>query len=208
MTENHKKIVAITGSIGSGKSTLATLLSGLGIPSIDADKLARAALDPQSDCLEAVIKLLGPEIRTPTGAINRKLIAKKVFSDDALKKQLEAIMHPTIQKLFQQEQKKLPTNIKIISYQIPLLFEKNIDLKNFYKVVSVCAPREICIQRVMARSRYSYQLASKIFNKQFPQKAKISKSDLYISNHGSVKRLERIAQEVVTALKSECGEES
>ena len=127
-------------------------------------------------------------------------MAKMIFSDDGLKKQLEAIMHPEIQRLFKQELNKVPPKSKLVSYQIPLLFEKNMDLKKFYKIISVCAPREICIQRAMTRSKYNYELASKIFDEQYPQKLKLSKSDFCVVNHGSRNRLEKLAQEIIDTI--------
>ena len=95
------KVIALTGGIGAGKSTVAQYFSELGANVVDADHLARIAIERGSEGFAEVIARFGEKILT-NGDINRKALAEIVFSDPDAKKDLEAIIHPRVQKLFAQ----------------------------------------------------------------------------------------------------------
>ena len=74
-------LVGLTGNIGSGKSTVARLLSERGATIIDADVLARRAVDPGSPALEAISKRWGPDVLAADGSLDRDAMRRMVFAD-------------------------------------------------------------------------------------------------------------------------------
>lgn len=90
-------VVGLTGGIGSGKSSFARLLEARGAELIDADALGRAALEPGRPAWHSVVDQFGDEVLEPGGMhINRKALARVVFSDADKLAALNAITHPVI----------------------------------------------------------------------------------------------------------------
>src|SRR5436190_17695755 len=90
--------IALTGGIATGKSYVRERLEARGIPTIDADTLARDAVAPGSRGLEDVIRRFGAEMRDANGALDRKKLGAVVFSDPAARRDLEGIIHPFVRE--------------------------------------------------------------------------------------------------------------
>ena len=90
--------IGCTGGIGAGKSSVAALLAERGAIVVDADALAREAVEPGSDGLLAVASRFGAEVMNPDGSLNRARVARIVFSDADARKDLEAIIHPLVEQ--------------------------------------------------------------------------------------------------------------
>jgi dephospho-CoA kinase len=114
-------IVGLTGGIGAGKSTVANMFAQLGALTIDADQLARQAIEPGSSGFDEVVAVFGEEIVTE-GEIDRQKLGKIVFKDGTKRKQLEAIVHPRVQEALATKIKTLSPG-DILIYEIPLLVE-------------------------------------------------------------------------------------
>ncbi|CAB4546314.1 MAG: dephospho-CoA kinase [Actinobacteria bacterium] len=114
-------IVGLTGGIGAGKSTVANMFAQLGALTIDADQLARQAIEPGSSGFDEVVAAFGEEI-VADGDIDRQKLGKIVFKDAAKRKQLEAIVHPRVQEALAAKIKTLSPG-DILIYEIPLLVE-------------------------------------------------------------------------------------
>ena len=114
-------IVGLTGGIGAGKSTVANMFAQLGALTIDADQLARIAIEPGSSGFDEVVAAFGKEILTE-GDIDRQKLGKIVFKDAAKRKQLEAIVHPRVQESLAAKIKTLSPG-DILIYEIPLRVE-------------------------------------------------------------------------------------
>ena len=115
------KVIALTGGIGAGKSTVAQFFSELGANVVDADQLARIAIERGSEGFDEVVTRFGEKILA-NGDINRKALAEIVFSDPSAKSDLEGIIHPRVQKLFAQALIDNEPAANLI-YEIPLLVE-------------------------------------------------------------------------------------
>src|SRR3954469_9394553 len=89
--------MGLTGGIGTGKSTVARMIAEAGVPVLDADVLAREVVAPGQPAL-AEIGALWPEVLGPDGALDRKKLAARVFSDPTARERLEAITPPRIQE--------------------------------------------------------------------------------------------------------------
>ena len=138
-------LIALTGGIGSGKTTVAARWVELGAYEIDADILAREVVEPSTEGLAAVCERFGKEILLADGSLDRGALAKLAFADDQSRKDLEAILHPRIQKLAAERVKGLGG---VIVYTIPLLAETNSKLE-FDRVVTVSCDEAVRIDRLV-----------------------------------------------------------
>src|SRR5262249_44450588 len=85
--------IGITGKLGSGKSTLLDIMQRRGIPVIRSDDVAKKVMEGDPKLRGAITGILGPDCYNH-GIINRSYIASKIFSDRALREQVEAVVHP------------------------------------------------------------------------------------------------------------------
>lgn len=181
------KVIALTGGIGAGKSTVAQFFSELGANVVDADHLARIAIERGSEGFGEVIDRFGEKILA-NGDINRKALAEIVFSDPAAKSDLEAIIHPRVQKLFAQAIIDNEPAENLI-YEIPLLVETDAARK-FDFIVTVEADENLRIDRLLARGMFITDIKARLAN-QAPSQARIDIADAVIVNDGDEDRLLR-----------------
>ena len=181
------KVIALTGGIGAGKSTVAQFFSELGANVVDADHLARIAIERGSEGFDEVIARFGEKILTH-GDINRKALAEIVFSDPDAKKDLEAIIHPRVQKLFAQAIIDNEPASNLI-YEIPLLVETDAASK-FDFIVTVEADEDLRIERLLARGMFIPDIKARLAN-QAPSQARIDIADAVIVNDGDQDHLLR-----------------
>src|SRR5690606_3184144 len=95
--------VGLTGNIASGKSTVARVWERLGATVIDADVLARRAVEPGTPALAAIVREWGGAVLDDTGALDRAALREIVFRDAAARERLEAIVHPAVAALREEE---------------------------------------------------------------------------------------------------------
>lgn len=181
------KVIALTGGIGAGKSTVAQFFSELGANVVDADHLARIAIERGSAGFDEVVERFGETILA-NGDINRKALAEIVFSDPSAKRDLEAIIHPRVQKLFAQalvDNEPAPNLI----YEIPLLVETDAAGK-FDFIVTVEADEDLRIERLLSRGMFITDIKARLAN-QAPSEARIAIADAVIVNDGDEDHLLR-----------------
>lgn len=181
------KVIALTGGIGAGKSTVAQFFCELGANVVDADHLARIAIERGSEGFAEVIARFGEKILA-NGDINRKALAEIIFSDPAAKRDLEAIIHPRVQKLFAQAIIDNEPAENLI-YEIPLLVETDAARK-FDFIVTVEADENLRIERLLARGMFITDIKARLAN-QAPSQARIDIADAVIVNDGDEDRLLR-----------------
>jgi len=181
------KVIALTGGIGAGKSTVAQFFSELGANVVDADHLARVAIERGSEGFDEVVARFGQSILS-NGDINRKALAEIIFSDPDLKRDLEAIIHPRVQKLFAQAVIDNEPAGNLI-YEIPLLVETDA-AKKFDFIVTVEADEELRIERLLARGMFISDIKARLAN-QAPSQARIDIADAVIVNDGDEDHLLR-----------------
>ena len=173
-------IIALTGGIGAGKSTVAQFFSELGAVVVDADQLARIAIERGSEGFDEVITTFGQSIIS-NGDIDRKALAAIVFKDPQAKADLEAIIHPRVQKLFTQAVAESDPTIHMI-YEIPLLVETDAAGK-FDFVITVEADEELRISRLLSRGMFISDIKARLAN-QAPTEKRIAIADAVIRNDG------------------------
>jgi dephospho-CoA kinase len=173
-------VVALTGGIGAGKSTVAQNLAELGALVIDADQLARMAIERGSDGFAEVLLRFGDEIIL-NGDIDRKKLAEIVFSDEGARKDLEKIIHPRVQATFAEVVEDLEQG-DILIYEIPLLVETDASEKFDY-IISVEADIELRKARLLKKGLYISQIEKRIAA-QATQESREAIADTVIYNDG------------------------
>jgi dephospho-CoA kinase len=141
-------IVGLTGGIGAGKSTVANMFAQLGALTIDADQLAREAIEPGSSGFDEVVDEFSSKV-VKDGDIDRAKLGKIVFKDPEKRKKLEAIIHPRVQAALANKIKTLSPG-DILVYEIPLLVETGAADKFDY-IITVEADIENRLDRLFER---------------------------------------------------------
>src|SRR5687767_2525609 len=133
-------LVGLTGNIASGKSTVAQLLSERGATIIDADVLARRAVERGSAAFEAIVQRWGTSVLAPDGNLDRAALRRTVFGNPKELEALNGIVHPEVERLREARiADARQRGDRIVVCDIPLLFEKKL-LDRFDRIVLVDAP--------------------------------------------------------------------
>lgn len=174
-------LIGLTGGIAAGKSTVAKLWRELGATEIDADQLAREVVAPGSLGAAEIEKRFGKEFFDAEGILNRQKLAELVFSDPSARKDLEAIVHPLVQKRARELIAELPDEA-IVVYSVPLLVEANVSLP-FDTVVTVEAPEEVRINRLMESRQMSREEAVSRIENQAKPIERVSRADFVLNSN-------------------------
>ena len=195
------KVIALTGGIGAGKSLVANYLFTLGAQVIDADQLARSAIERGSAGFDEVIAVFGDAI-LKDGDIDRRALGEIVFSDESKRKILESIIHPKVQQALQDARKSLGEE-EILIYEIPLLFETG-SANRFDAVITVEAPMESRVERLKARGLFISEIEKRIANQASPEQRK-SVANYIIENDGNeedlLRKVESLWEEINASSK-------
>ena len=193
-------VVALTGGIGAGKSTVAQFFAQLGALVIDADQLARLAIERGTDGFAEVMMRFGDEVII-NGDIDRRKLAEIVFSDSKARAELEEIIHPKVQALFAEAVADLnPEDILI--YEIPLLVETGAAEKFDY-IISVEADLELRKKRLIKKGLYISQIEKRISAQATPE-ARAAIANTVIRNDGDedalLRQVENLWEDVLLPL--------
>ena len=181
------KIIGLTGGIGSGKTTVANYFQSSGIPVYIADDEARKIMQFPEIIVE-IKNTFGTSL-FENGILNRAKLAEIVFNNPEKLKQLNAIIHPAVKKQF----KKWILNYQnspFVIYEAAILFESG-SYKNCDLIITVIAPIETRIQRVIQRDATTRENVLQRMNVQWNDEQRILKSDFVIENiHPETTKLE------------------
>ncbi len=190
------QFVGLTGGIGSGKSTVARLLADRGAVVLDADALAREAVDPGTPGFERVVRRFGKQlIEAATGELDRKALAATVFADEQARKDLEAIVHPEVFRLMSERVSALRGTDAVVVFDAPLIVETGFDQVVDVLVV-VTASEEEQVARVVRERSMDPEEARARIRAQAPLEAKLARADEVIENDGDLVALERATGEL------------
>lgn len=193
-------VFGLTGGLGSGKSTVAARLTARGLPVVDADVLSRQAVLPGSPALQAIAESFGPDVLSAEGSLDRRRLGELVFSQDAARARLEAILHPRIHALSEQAFGELEARGELLGcYEVPLLFEVGLEA-SLRPIVVVTAPEATRLERVMVRDNTSREQASNRMRAQLPLEDKAARADHVIDNGGptrsTLEQTDRVLAEI------------
>jgi len=194
-------LVGLTGNIGSGKSTVDQLLSERGATIIDADVLARRAVETGTAAYKSIVERWGTSILGPDGTLDRGALRRIVFSEPAELEQLNALVHPEVERMRASlvEAARLRGD-KLVVCDVPLLFERKMtDL--FDRIVLVDAPRPVRLERLVRERGLKETEAMDMIVAQMPAELKRARADFVIDNVGTLTQLDVRVAEVWGALE-------
>jgi dephospho-CoA kinase len=193
-------LIGLTGNIGSGKSTVAQLLSERGATIIDADVLARRAVEQGTSAYSAIVERWGTSILAADGLIDRAALRRIVFSEPLELEQLNAIVHPEVERmriaLVEQARQR---GDRLVVCDIPLLFERNLTA-GYDRIVLVDAPRPVRLERLVRERGLRETEAMAMIVAQMPAELKRARADFVIDNTGTLTQLDQRVTEVWSAL--------
>lgn len=186
--KHSKLIIGLTGGIGSGKTAVSDLFASLGIQVVDADVLARQALELGSPLLVKVFNHFGEGLKLEDGSLDRAKLREIVFNSSADKAWLENLVHPWVKQASSKALAKATSPYVLLSS--PLLIESG-QLKLTNRLLVVDVPESIQIERTSARDANSPDLVKKIIAQQISRKDRLSQADDLIDNAGDLNNLEK-----------------
>ncbi len=182
--------VGITGGIGSGKSTVCKIFEVLDIPVYYADDRAKWLMNNDTNLIEGIKSVFGNEAYHPDGTLNRPFIANIVFNDKSKLAELNALVHPAVFQdgvSWNEANASAPYTLK----EAAILFESGSYL-TVDKVITVFAPKEIRIKRVLMRDDTTREAIEARMDKQMPEEEKIERSDFVIYNDDEHSLIEQV----------------
>ncbi len=177
--------VALTGGIGTGKTYVRRRLEALGVPTIDADRLARDTVAPGTPGIAAVVARFGAGVLDDQGLLDRRALAAIVFADRAARSDLEAIVHPEVRRRIDSWFDALdPATTPYAVADIPLLYETGRDHDFAAVVVAACEPA-VQLARVVERDGISAEDAGRRIAAQLPIEEKTARADYVVRTDGT-----------------------
>ena len=193
------KIVGLTGGIGSGKTTVANMFQALGISIYIADEEAKKLMASSKVIKRKLIALFGEKAYV-NDALNKPYIADTIFKNRLLLEKMNAIIHPRVAGHFKKWliKQKSPYVIK----EAAILFE-NEAYKQCDLIITVTAPKELKIKRLLSRDSMTIEKIEAIMNNQWNDEEKMKLSDYVIVNselENTRKQVVKIHQEIIDNL--------
>jgi dephospho-CoA kinase len=194
--------VALTGGIATGKSHVLRHLAARGVPTIDADVLAREVVSPGTAALQAIAARFGAGVLDASGALNRRALADRVFADAGARKDLEAIVHPAVYDAIGEWLARLDAAGRdpVAVADIPLLYETGHEGDFDRVIVTRCEPAQQ-IARLQARDGLSEAEARARLAAQWPVEEKAARAHYVIDTNGSVADTNRHVDDVLARLQ-------
>lgn len=200
MSINNKKIIGLTGMSGAGKSTACTVFARFGFDIIDCDKICRIIVEKGKPCLGEIVKSFGEGILTENQELNRREMAKIIFSDEEKRLTLNGIMYPYVSYLVIES--ILNSKSDYVMLDAPTLFESGVD-DMCDTVVSVVAEKHAVINRIVKRDNISEAEAENRLRSQQSKDFYIKNSRYVINNNGAAKDFITLLEKTAKKIKGE-----
>lgn len=178
-------IVGLTGNIASGKSAVASRLAELGALIVDADILAREAVEKGRPALAAIRERWGDAVLRADGSLDRAALRRIVFTDPAERGALDAIVHPAVERL---RNAALETARRrgesVVVCDVPLLFEAGLE-RTVDRIVLVDAPAATRRARLVDHRKLAPAEADAMIAAQAPSEGKRARAHYVVENDGT-----------------------
>lgn len=175
---------ALTGGIATGKSYCLARFAALGVPTIDADRLARLAVAPGTPGLAAVVERFGAAVLRDDRTLDRAALAGIIFSDRTARADLEAIVHPDVYRRIREWLAQLPRVTPLAIADIPLLFETGHEHDFDRVIVAACSAAEQ-LRRLVERDGLAQPAAIARLAAQSPIDEKVKRANYVIRTDGT-----------------------
>ena len=194
-------VVGLTGQTGAGKSTVSRVFKENGFAVINADSIARIVVEKGSKCLDEISDFFGSGILNDDRTLNRRALAKIVFTDRTKLDSLNTIIYPYITgEILRQIRAYSENGEKLILLDAPTLFESRAD--DFCEIIiSVIASPDVRQERIIQRDGLTREQASERMSSQLNEDFFVSHSDYIIANNDSVDTVNAISREVSDKIK-------
>lgn len=193
-------VIAVTGGIAAGKSLVCDTLARRGVAVIDADDLARQAVEP-GPVLDSIAAHFGQDIVGADGTLDRQALGARVFGDPVAREALNSLVHPEVKRLYAKAVAELQSRAEppIIVYAIPLLAEAR-SPEEFDLIVVVHAPAAIRIQRLQRHRGMSEEEARSRVEAQASDEDRLKIADVVIDSSRSEEETLRQAEQLYDVL--------
>lgn len=182
------KVIGVTGGVGAGKSeVLAYLAEHYNCRVIMADRVAHQLEEPGERCYESLVALLGAQVLTLDGRIDRQKMAARIFGDTAMLEKVNAIVHPAVKDylLEQIAQERALKKFDFLFIEAALLIEEG-----YGKIVDelwyIHADMAVRRKRLKQTRGYSDEKIDSILHKQLPEEAFYEHCGVVIENSGTL----------------------
>ena len=171
-------LVGLTGGIGSGKSTVINYFKELGITCYQADDEAKKLMNSDKGLIKKIKNSFGDSMYI-NSKLDRKKLSAIVFTDKQKLELLNSIVHPYVNRHFENYCKGLEDTY--IIKEVAIIFETGTQNK-FDKIILVRAPKEDRVKRIINRDKCNRQDAINRINNQIADDDKIDQCDFIIDN--------------------------
>ena len=181
--EERLCVIGITGGTGSGKTTALNTLKELGAEVLDCDRVYHEMLETDAQLLEAIEQRFPGTVSY--GALDRKELGSRVFSDPAALADLNSITHKFIDMEIERRLRAYAmAGGELAAIDAIELFAGG-QAKRCKKTLAVLADREIRLERIMSRDGIDRDYAQKRIDAQRPDSYFIENCDYTLYNNGS-----------------------
>ena len=179
--------MGLTGGIGSGKSAVARRLVERGAVLVDADQLSREAVAPGTDGLAEVVAAFSARVLDADGALDRAALADLVFTDEAARRRLEAIVHRRVRARTAELVAAAAPDAVVVN-DVPLLAEVGL-APTYHLVVVVQTALATRLERLTRDRGMSRADAERRIAGQADDASRAAVADVLISNDGTLAQL-------------------
>jgi len=190
-------VIGITGGIGSGKTTISNILKEMGYPVFDCDKKAKFLYDIDPYVMKNIRDAFGKDIYV-NNILNREKLARIVFNDKESLDKLNSIVHPkTREYMYDFIIAQMDNDICFVESAI--MFESELN-KLMDKIISVTAPQDVRIDRVIKRDNTTKEKVLERINNQMNEEERLLQSDIIISTHQPLDNVKEILSHLVETI--------
>jgi dephospho-CoA kinase len=179
--------IALTGGIASGKTAVANRFAAHDIEIVDADIVARELVAPGMLALDEIVVQFGSDVLAADGSLDRRALRERVFAEAGARQCLEAILHPRIRAELRARAEAARSAYAMIV--VPLLVESG-QYAWVDRVLVIDAPREVQIERLVARDGIDLALAESMLAAQATREQRLAIADDVIDNSNAIESLD------------------
>mgnify|MGYP002509765416 FL=1 len=183
------KFIGITGGVGAGKSEILSYLAKRpGTRVMLADEIAHDLMKPGTECYNQIQSVFaGEDIFLPQGGLDRGKLAEVIFSDDAKRTAMNAIVHPAVKRYVKEtaERERTEGRIRLLVLEAALLIEEHYD-EICDELWYIYTREEIRQQRLADSRGYSPEKVRQIFASQSGEEVYRAACRVVIDNNGTV----------------------
>ncbi|MBU5245845.1 dephospho-CoA kinase [Bacillus halotolerans] len=191
-------VIGLTGGIASGKSTVANMLIDKGITVIDADIIAKQAVEKGMPAYRQIIDEFGEDILLENGDIDRRKLGALVFTNEQKRLALNSIVHPAVrEEMLKRRDESIANQETFVVLDIPLLFESKLE-SLVDKIIVVSVTKELQLERLTKRNQLTEEEALSRIRSQIPLEEKVSRADNVIDNSRTLEETKQQLEEILS----------